>query len=108
MKALRLAPLLIICAMVLVFAGCNKNDEAQCQTSCKKGIVLAKQAMTEAMKDADQAVKTDVLAEWSKQESQLNSLIPSCVERCVREPDSGMIACLGKAKSLQSYLGCLK
>ena len=110
MKALHIAPLFLIAAFLLSINGCNKNDEALCQTVCKKGVVLAKQAMTGSMKTAstEQAVVNEALAEWSKQESYLKAIAPSCVERCVREPDGATVACLRDAKSLQSYLGCLK
>ena len=108
MKALHFAPLFFVAASLLVFVGCNKNDEALCDAVCKKGVVLAKAALTETMKTAEQAVITDALAEWSKQESHLTSLLPACVERCVREPRSSMISCMRDAKALQTYLGCLK
>lgn len=108
MKALHLVAFLLVTASLFVFVGCNKNDEALCQGVCKKGIVLAKADLTQTMKAADQAVMTDALAEWSKQETLLNALIPSCVERCVREPNGAVAPCLDRAKSLQSFLACLK
>jgi hypothetical protein len=105
---MKLAGMLLVAVLALATLACARNDANRCTAICNKGISFAKQAVDEKVKDLPEEAIGAATAGWLRAQGRLNQNLSSCVERCVREADVGVLACLESAGALAQYLECLR